>query len=163
LSHLLSPCDEPRAKSAVDELLVQGIDGGHARGGVYPFTIASLAATRVESVVPVYEYEPEGRECFLCDGRVAAIQGLSEEPLRHCPWCGLDVRRVISRATFKLATGGAEAAARKGFTTWRRTEKGSWEKVAGSGVDAIVGAPEDVAAVEAEQRAARVLDLDKDS
>jgi putative FmdB family regulatory protein len=112
--------------------------------------------------VPVYEYEPEDRECLMCDGRIAVIQGISEEPLAYCPWCGLDVRRVISRVTFKLGTSAdPDRAARHGLTTFRRVEKGKWEKVSGPGVDMIVGTEEDQAAVEAEREAPKkVVDLD---
>ncbi len=110
-------------------------------------------AASVENLVPVCEYEPEGRECFA-SARAAwrPSKGWPRSPCsRHCPWCGLDVRRKISRATFKLSSGGAEAAARKGFYV-ASPQQGTWEKVAGSGVDAIVGASGDVAAVEAEKR-----------
>jgi putative FmdB family regulatory protein len=103
--------------------------------------------------VPIYEYEPDDRECLLCDGRVDVMQAVDEEPLTYCPTCGLEVRRVISRASFKLAVdSSADRAASKGLTTWRRVESGKWEKVAGPGVDMIVGTQEDVAAVEAEKK-----------
>jgi putative FmdB family regulatory protein len=114
--------------------------------------------------VPVYEYEPDDRDCLMCEGRVDVIQGINEEPLKYCPWCGLEVRRVISRVTFKLAgTPAQDAASKKGFTTFRRAEKGIWEKVAGEGPDFMAGSKEDVAAVEAEKVAAKkVVDLDKE-
>lgn len=99
----------------------------------------------------------------MCDGRVAAIQGVNEDPLKFCPHCGMEVRRVISRATFKLA-GEAPAldkAGKKGFTTFRRAEKGVWERVDGVGPDYISGTKEDIAAVEAEKSPKRVVDLDK--
>jgi putative FmdB family regulatory protein len=111
--------------------------------------------------MPIYEYEPDDRECLICNGRVEAIQGINDKPLEFCPTCGLEVRRVVSRATFKLSTSaGADKAASKGLSTFRRVEKGKWEKVAGPGVDMIVGTPEDVAAVEAEKAPKKVLDLD---
>jgi putative FmdB family regulatory protein len=113
--------------------------------------------------VPIYEYEPDDRECFICEGRVAAIQSIDEPPLKYCPSCGLEVCRVISRASFKISKpGGADKAAEKGFTTWRRAEKGTWEKVAGEGADYMVGSPADVKAVEEEKKApAKIIDLDK--
>ena len=100
----------------------------------------------------------------MCDGRVSAIQGIHDEPLKYCPTCGLEVRRVISRATFKVSgTAPDDKAARKGFTTFRKAEKGIWEKVGGEGPDILAGTKEDIAAVEAEKAPARpVIDLDKD-
>jgi putative FmdB family regulatory protein len=114
--------------------------------------------------MPIYEYEPDDRECLMCDGRVEVIQAVSDEPLKYCPDCGLEVKRVVSRASFKMArASGADKAAARGFTTWKRAEKGKWEKVAGEGVDMIVGTPEDTAAVEAEKaKPAKVVDLDKE-
>ena len=48
----------------------------------------------------------------------------------------------------------------KGLTTFRKVEKGKWEKVAGPGVDMIVGSEQDIAAVEAEKSAPKKIDLD---
>ncbi len=111
--------------------------------------------------MPIYEYEPDDRDCLMCEGRVAVIQGIDEEPLQFCPDCGLEVRRVISRVSFKMQKGGnADQAAAKGLSTWRRAEAGKWEKVAGPGVDMIVGSPEDQAAVEAEKKPTKIVDLD---
>src|SRR5687767_14437924 len=80
--------------------------------------------------VPIYEYEPADHDCLMCDGRVAVIQGKDEEPLQYCPHCGLEVRRVISKASFKMSKGSFDDAAKRGFTTFKRSEKGVWEKVA---------------------------------
>ena len=101
----------------------------------------------------------------MCDGRIDVIQGVNEEPLVYCPWCGLDVKRVVSRATFKLS--GAvpdDKAGKKGFTTFRRAEKGVWEKVGGEGPDVLAGTKEQIAEVEAEKAPPKkVIDLDKDT
>jgi putative FmdB family regulatory protein len=112
--------------------------------------------------MPVYEYEPTGHECFMCEGRVAVIQGVDEEALKFCPQCGLDVRRVISKASIKIAGKPTEdRASRKGFSTFRKSEAGVWEKTAGEGPDMIVGSKEDVNAVEQEKAERRkIIDLD---
>lgn len=82
--------------------------------------------------MPIYEYEPTGHDCLMCEGRIEVIQGIEEEALRFCPHCGLDVKRVVSRASFKVDSGvNAEKAGEKGFTTFRRAGKDVWEKVAG--------------------------------
>lgn len=112
--------------------------------------------------MPIYEYEPDDRECLMCEGRIQVIQSIGEEVLKFCPDCGLEVKRVISGATFKIARpSGADRAAGKGLTTFRRVEKGKWEKVAGQGVDMIVNTPEDFAAVEGEKKAPKKIDLDQ--
>lgn len=90
--------------------------------------------------MPIYEYEPDDeRECFLCEGVVEVMQGIEDEPLKYCPTCGLGVRRLISRAAFKIDSGvTAEKAASRGFATWKKSGKGTWEKVAGAeGPDVI--------------------------
>jgi putative FmdB family regulatory protein len=106
--------------------------------------------------MPIYEYEPVDHDCLMCEGKVSVIQGINEEPLTHCPDCGMPVRRVISKASFKLSKGDFDQAAKKGFTTFRRSEQGVWEKIAGEGVDGIVS-PDKVEPVE---RPAKTLDLD---
>ncbi len=113
--------------------------------------------------MPIYEYEPEGHDCLICNGRTEVFQGINDEPHKYCPTCGLEVRRVISKASFKLKREGAasEKAAAKGFTTFKKVEKGKWERVGGEGPDMIVGTPEDMAAVEAEKNPPKkVIDLD---
>lgn len=114
--------------------------------------------------MPVYEYEPVDRDCLMCNGRVDVIQGVNEEPLKYCPSCGLDVKRVISRVTFKMQGAAPDdKASKKGFTTFKRAEKGVWEKVAGDGPDVLAGTKEDIAAVEAEAKApSKVFNLDED-
>ena len=115
--------------------------------------------------MPIYEYEPVDRECLLCEGTVEVFQSSKEENLKYCPQCGLEVKRVISRASFKVESGFShEKAASRGFTTWKRAEKGKWEKVAGQGVDVIQGSPEDMARVEADKKSkTKVFDLDKET
>lgn len=112
--------------------------------------------------MPVYEYEPDDRDCLMCEGRIDVIQSASEEPLKFCPYCGLDVKRVVSRAIFRMAGegGGMDKAGRKGFTTFRRAEKGVWEKIDGVGPDVIAGTKDDIAAVEAEKKPTKILNLD---
>jgi putative FmdB family regulatory protein len=110
--------------------------------------------------MPIYEYELKKGDCQICSGRFEALQGIEEGALTHCPTCGLEVIRVVSRATFKTREAfSAGKAGEKGLTTYRRAGKGQWEKVAGPGVDAIVGTPEDTAAIESDTTPK--LDLDK--
>jgi putative FmdB family regulatory protein len=111
--------------------------------------------------MPIYEYEPVDRDCFMCPNRIEVIQDIGAEPYKFCPYCGLDVKKVVSRATFKVGNEPtADKAAKKGFTTYKRAEKGVWEKAAGEGPDIITGTKEDLEAVEAEKAAKpKILDL----
>lgn len=88
--------------------------------------------------MPIYEYEPADHDCLMCPNRIMVIQSVNEGALEYCPDCGLAVRRVISQASFKLSKGGADEAAKRGFSTFRKAEKGVWEKIAGPGVDGII-------------------------
>ncbi|MBX3119273.1 MAG: zinc ribbon domain-containing protein [Fimbriimonadaceae bacterium] len=94
--------------------------------------------------MPIYEYEPVDRECLMCDGRIEVIQAIDEEPIEYCPFCGLDVRKVISKASIVTASKtDPDKAAKKGFSTFRKLEKGKWEKIAGPEGEATPDAPKD--------------------
>lgn len=92
--------------------------------------------------MPVYEYEPIEWDCVICSGRVGVIQGINDPPLDSCPTCGLPVRRVISQAAFKISREQVLAkSGERGFSTFRKVEKGMYEKVSGPGVDMIIDDP----------------------
>ena len=111
--------------------------------------------------MPIYEYELLQGDCQICTGRFDALQSVSEDPLQRCPTCGLQVKRVVSQATFKTRSKfSAGKAGEKGLTTYQRTQEGQWEKVAGPGVDAIVGTAEDAAQIKKEKSSAKKVDLD---
>lgn len=82
--------------------------------------------------MPIYEYEPVDRECLICEGRVEVLQGIRDAPYKYCPYCGMEVRRLISKASIKVKKHvDPDSAAKKGFSTFRKAQKGVWEKVAG--------------------------------
>lgn len=84
--------------------------------------------------MPVYEYEPDGHDCLICEGRVEVLQAASEEPLKYCPTCGMEVRRIVSRAVFKMDGELPQQgkAGKKGFTTYRKAGNGQWERTDGA-------------------------------
>lgn len=93
--------------------------------------------------MPLYEYEKVGGDCLICGGRFAVLQSADEPPLDFCPTCGLEARKVISKASIVQARQvDYQKAAERGLSTFRKSGKGTWEKIAGPGVDAIVGEPE---------------------
>jgi predicted nucleic acid-binding Zn ribbon protein len=97
----------------------------------------------------------------MCEGRVAAIQGIEDSPLEYCPDCGLEVRRVISSVSFSISKSSVlDKSGSRGFTTWKKVESGKWEKVSGPGADMVVGDPRDIQAIKEEATPAKRLDLD---
>ena len=53
--------------------------------------------------MPTYEYE-----CRRCNARFERQQSMSDEPVRECPSCGGEARRVISGgAGFVMKAGSA--------------------------------------------------------
>lgn len=94
--------------------------------------------------MPIYEYEPDGHDCLMCEGRVAAIQSLGDEPLRYCPDCGLDVRRVVSRFNAQVSRGDPILKGEKReFNAWKRVESGKWERIAGTQGPEMIERPAD--------------------
>ena len=49
--------------------------------------------------MPIYEYQSIAPEegCSNCRQAFEVIQRVSERPIRHCPACGKDVRKLVSR------------------------------------------------------------------
>jgi putative FmdB family regulatory protein len=46
----------------------------------------------------IYEYKAvDGVHCRLCKGRFEVRQGINDEPLKRCPECGAEIRRLFSR------------------------------------------------------------------
>jgi len=74
----------------------------------------------------------------------------------------MPVIRVVSRAATPSAVDITlpGRAARKGLTTFRKSEEGVWERIAGEGVDVIVGTEDDKKAIEKERNK---IDLDASS
>ncbi len=71
------------------------------------------------------------------------------------------MQRIVSRASFKVGQNvSADKAAQHGFSTFKKAGRGTWEKVAGPGVDVIQGSEADIKAAQAPQKPSRVIDLD---
>jgi putative FmdB family regulatory protein len=86
--------------------------------------------------MPIYEYAAVDKGCAYCEARFELLQKLRDEPLTQCPECGSAVVRVISAPS--VAVGGAHLlkeshAEKHGFTQYRRTGKGVYEKTMGKG------------------------------
>lgn len=92
--------------------------------------------------MPIYEYAPVAGDCVHCHGRFEVFARISDPELSVCPSCGQACKRLISAAN--VAIGGSHLLkeshfAEKGFTQYRRLEKGKYEKTAGPGPDLLKG------------------------
>ena len=48
--------------------------------------------------MPIYEYRAvDGVHCRLCTGRFEVRQRINDGPLKRCPECGAEIRRLFSR------------------------------------------------------------------
>jgi len=48
--------------------------------------------------MPIYEYKSKnGAHCKLCKNKFEVRQGINDEPLKRCPECGAEIRRLFSR------------------------------------------------------------------
>ena len=81
--------------------------------------------------MPIYEYEPLdlSKTCKKCRHGFEHIQGINEAPLSHCPFCGHDVRKIISwcRAAV-VETSEAHAHISKKIASYEK--EGMWSHAA---------------------------------
>lgn len=94
--------------------------------------------------MPIYEYRCDNPACAERDSRYERLQRL-HEPDAPCPHCGAPGTRLISAPS--VAMGGSHHLKEKhfserGFTQYKRLEKGVYEKTAGTG-PAIIADPGD--------------------
>ena len=86
--------------------------------------------------MPLYEYEPDSEGCPFCQGRFEVMQKVADPPLSRCPECGRPCHRVFSSfATIKSTKDllSPKNLARHGFTQYRRSGDGHYEKTDGAG------------------------------
>ena len=71
--------------------------------------------------MPIYEYKAKnGAHCKLCKGGFEIRQGINDEPLRRCPECGGEIKRLFSR-TF---LGRRESLSHEGAFNYMEDEAG---------------------------------------
>ncbi|MBL8047792.1 MAG: zinc ribbon domain-containing protein [Chthonomonas sp.] len=82
--------------------------------------------------MPIYEYEHK-EESLMCPHRIEVLQSVKDDTLTHCPACGMEISRVISRASIAMGMGNLiETAGKNGFTAFKKLESGVYERVAGT-------------------------------
>jgi len=92
--------------------------------------------------MPIYEYRPVSKSnCDYCRDGFEILRKISDPTLGTCPQCGVAVERVLSAPSLtksdnSLATDNIE---KHGFTQYRKSGKGVYEKTAGKGPKVISG------------------------
>ena len=90
--------------------------------------------------MPIYEYLPSGKhKCEYCQQGFEQLEKMHDLPRTDCPQCGGPVQRVISAAKLGRSETSLETAnlERHGFTQYRKSSKGVYQKTAGTGPDVI--------------------------
>lgn len=95
--------------------------------------------------MPIYEYRCDHADCASRGARFERLQRLGDDSAACCPACGHPGTRLISAPS--VAMGQAHQLkekhfSEKGFTQYKRLEKGVYEKTAGKG-PAIISDPGD--------------------
>ncbi len=90
--------------------------------------------------MPIYEYRPNRENgCAFCVKGFELFRKISDQPLTACPECGIEVERILSAPN--LAKSGPSLNATNleshGFTQYRKSGKGVYEKTAGKGPTVI--------------------------
>ena len=90
--------------------------------------------------MPIYTYQAAGDEhCLYCVKPFDRRQKMDAPRLEQCPECGSPLRRVISAPNLASSAPNTseENLGKKGFTQYRKLEKGVYEKTVGKGPDII--------------------------
>ena len=85
--------------------------------------------------MPIYEYQSVGDGCEYCSARFDRLQKISDAPLESCPHCEGKVERLISAPN--LGNSGPSLSPdnieKHGFTQYKKSGDGVYEKTAGKG------------------------------
>jgi len=90
--------------------------------------------------MPIYEYQASGdRYCEHCAGGFDSLRKTSDPELSQCPQCKAPVIRKISAPNLGGKGPSLDAAniEKHGFTQYRKSGKGVYEKTAGKGPTVI--------------------------
>lgn len=70
--------------------------------------------------MPVYEYE-----CASCEKVFEVQQRIADDPIKSCPDCGDEVRKLISMSSFQLKGSGWYADGYSGTSNGKGKDDGS--------------------------------------
>lgn len=92
--------------------------------------------------MPIYEYQASGdQRCEYCGNGFELLRKISDPKLTRCPECEAPVERKISAANLGGSGPSLDSAniEKHGFTQYKKSGKGVYEKTAGKGPDVISG------------------------
>ena len=90
--------------------------------------------------MPIYEYRPlTENSCSFCRDGFELLRKISDPDLVVCPECGAGVKRVLSAPNLASSSTSLDTAnlEKHGFTQYRKSGKGVYEKTAGKGPGVI--------------------------
>lgn len=86
--------------------------------------------------MPIYEYQAANPQtaCPRCKQPFQVTQAVTDPPLAKCPYCGTPLIKLISTPAKPHANIlSPKNLADHGFTQYKRSGKGCYEKTAGEG------------------------------
>lgn len=86
--------------------------------------------------MPIYVYQASSEQhCPTCRDTFERRQSITDARLEACPDCGAPVRQVITppHVTGSGPSLSKDNLEKHGFTQYRRSDKGVYEKTAGKG------------------------------
>lgn len=86
--------------------------------------------------MPIFEYQCKtGAGCGKCSSGFEHLKKSGEPELSHCPGCGAPVTKIVSAPSIGKASPSLDPKnlERHGFTQYRKSAKGVYEKTAGKG------------------------------
>jgi len=90
--------------------------------------------------MPIYEYQPASDKCCeYCAEGFELIRKVSEATVESCPQCHAPVERKISAPNVPKSGPSLDPdnIEKHGFTQYRKSSKGVYEKTAGKGPNVI--------------------------
>jgi len=81
--------------------------------------------------MPIREYTARdaGKSCDHCREGFERVEGIEDAPLESCPRCGAAVARQLSAPAIGASRSGLHDRAKSaGFTTYKKTGQGEYEK-----------------------------------
>jgi putative FmdB family regulatory protein len=94
--------------------------------------------------MPIYEYRPAKdsdaeRNCTFCTSGFELLRKISDPDLTTCPECGAAVERALSAPNLARSDTSLDPAnvEKHGFTQYKKSGKGVYEKTAGKGPNVI--------------------------
>jgi len=90
--------------------------------------------------MPIYEYQVSGdQHCEYCASGFELLRKINDPKLTQCPKCGAPIIRKISAVNLGGSGPSLETAniEKHGFTQYKKSGKGVYEKTAGKGPDVI--------------------------